>query len=123
MSASARLPRVRPTLTLLNTLRTPLATLCAAVVVLCFGAAAQQPPSAAPAAPPASPNKSVRAVRLDDARLRLDGELDEPAWQQAALIDGFTQTTPDLGKPVSEKTEVLIFYDSQALYFGFRCYD
>lgn len=64
-------------------------------------------------------------MRLDGpaARIRMDGELDEPAWQQAALIDGFIQTEPDLGKPVSEKTEALIFYDSHNIYFGFRCYD
>lgn len=65
----------------------------------------------------------MRAVRVDEPHLKLDGELDEAAWREAALIDGFTQTEPDLGKPVSEKTEVLIFYDSRAIYFGFRCYD
>ncbi|HSE50069.1 MAG TPA: DUF5916 domain-containing protein [Terriglobales bacterium] len=73
--------------------------------------------------PAPATGKSVRAVRVDDARIKLDGELDEAVWRQAALIDRFTQTEPDQHQPVSEKTEVLIFYTSRALYFGFRCYD
>lgn len=87
------------------------------LLALALAAPAQQP------APPAPAPRLVRAVRVDDPRIHVDGALDEPAWQQAALIDRFTQTEPELGKPVSQKTEVLIFYDSRALYFGFRCYD
>jgi len=100
-----------------------LAALASATLILCLGAAAQQ--ATPQPAQTSGLRKTVTAVRVADAEshIRMDGELDEPAWQQASLIDGFTQTDPDLGKPVSEKTEALIFYDSHNIYFGFRCYD
>src|SRR5438105_15187783 len=95
------------------------AALLGATLILCLSAAAQQPAAATNPATPASQKKTVAPTRVEDGdvHLRMDGELDEPVWQQAAVIDGFTQTDPDLGKPVSEKTEALIFYDSQNIYF------
>jgi hypothetical protein len=99
------------------------AALSAAPFIFCFEARAQQPAGATNPVTPTQAKKTVAPARIEDPRIHMDGELDEPAWQQAAIIGGFTQTDPDLGKPVSEKTEVLIFYDSQNIYFGFRCYD
>ena len=49
----------------------------------------------------------VRAVFVDRPP-RIDGWLDDPAWQKAAVVDRFFQRDPKLGEPVSEKTEVLI---------------
>ena len=57
------------------------------------------------------------------AKITVDGKLDEPVWNQLQPITSFTQTQPDLGKPVSEKTEVMIFYDDENIYFGIRCFD
>ena len=67
--------------------------------------------------------KVIRAPKITDAHLRIDGKLDEPVWQQLTAITDFTQTNPDLGKPVSERTEAYVFYDDEKIYFGFRCYD
>ncbi len=52
----------------------------------------------------------VRAI-LVDRPPRIDGGLDDPAWQKAALVDRFFQRDPKLGDPVSEKREFLICYD------------
>ncbi len=63
------------------------------------------------------------AVRKVAAKIHIDGKLDEPVWSELVPITDFTQVNPDLGAPVSEKTEAFIFYDDENIYFGFRCYD
>jgi hypothetical protein len=54
---------------------------------------------------------------------RIDGRLDDDAWQTAARIDRFYQREPHLGKDVSEKTEFLVCYDREKIYLAFRCYE
>ena len=66
--------------------------------------------------------KSVR-VRKISATIKVDGKLDEPVWKTIPPITDFVQKEPDLGAPVSERTEVRIFYDDKNLYFGFWCFD
>jgi hypothetical protein len=78
--------------------------------------------TAAPAPAPARPPKNVRAVRTAEP-LRVDGALDEPAWQRAAPVSDFVQQEPHVGQPVSERTEVRVLYDADALYFGVECFD
>ena len=54
----------------------------------------------------------------------LDGDvLDDPAWTDASVLTGFRQTTPDEGQPASERTEVRIVYDDEAIYIGVVCFD
>ena len=72
--------------------------------------------------PQAMPRPSVRAVRID-APLTLDAYLDEPAWQRADSVTGFTQYQPEPGAPASEPTVVRILYDDDYLYIGVVCYD
>jgi hypothetical protein len=62
------------------------------------------------------------AVRTDTPP-QIDGRLDDPAWADAPVIEGFTQRDPAEGAPVSERTEVRILYDDQALYIGARLFD
>jgi hypothetical protein len=71
---------------------------------------------------PPNPTKTL-AVRKIAAEIAVDGRLDEPVWGTIDPVTDFTQTSPDLGKPVSERTEAMIFYDENNLYVGFRCYD
>ncbi len=66
--------------------------------------------------------KTIRIPKIK-ATIHIDGKLDEPVWSQLTPITDFTQTNPDLGAPVSEKTEAFVFYDDEKIYFGFRCYD
>ena len=48
----------------------------------------------------------------------VDGDLSDPVWQKAAVIDQFIQIVPDSGKPATERTEVRIVYDSDTLYIA-----
>ncbi len=78
--------------------------------------------TASTAAQPA-PRPSIRAIRIDEA-LVLDGDvLGDPVWQGIDPVTGFVQVEPDDGEPASEKTEVRIGFDSQALYIGVVLYD
>ncbi|UCD23127.1 MAG: carbohydrate binding family 9 domain-containing protein [Gemmatimonadota bacterium] len=71
---------------------------------------------------PAVPAAAI-AVTADPAPPNLDGKLDDPAWQQAIVITGFTQINPNDGDEPSERTEVRITYDTDALYICARMYD
>ena len=55
--------------------------------------------------------------------IELDGFLNDAAWASAQVISGFTQVDPEEGSPVSERTEVRILFDRDALYIGARLYD
>jgi hypothetical protein len=51
----------------------------------------------------------------------IDGRLDDESWQNAVPTSTFTQQTPFDGQAASEKTELRVLYDDQAIYFGFDC--
>jgi hypothetical protein len=65
---------------------------------------------------------AVDLPRVEEAEVRIDGQLDEPFWREAAVLTGFTQFQPADGIPASEKTEVLVFYTPSALYVGVRAH-
>ena len=52
--------------------------------------------------------------------IEIDGQLDEPQWQRAKLIDFMIPVTHK--KPLS-KTEARILWDNDCLYVGFKAYD
>jgi hypothetical protein len=62
------------------------------------------------------------ATRLLGA-ITIDGLLDDAIWQHAAPISDFLQTAPLEGQPVTERTEVRLVYDDDAIYVGARLYD
>jgi hypothetical protein len=66
--------------------------------------------------------KSAVAVRTAVAPM-IDGVMNEPAWQLAKPVTDFTQRDPNEGEPASERTEIRILYDNEALYFGCLMYD
>jgi hypothetical protein len=53
----------------------------------------------------------------------IDGRLDDEVWQTAAIINGFTQRDPDEGAEASERTDVRVVYDEDAIYVGARLHD
>lgn len=65
---------------------------------------------------------SLGAARVEDPP-RIDGVLDEAAWERAAVIDEFTQVDPVNGALPTERTAVRLLYDSDSLYIGVRCFD
>ena len=65
---------------------------------------------------------SVAIPRIE-AEVTVDGRLDEPAWRQAARLDGFRQYQPVDGRPAEDSTVVLVWYSPTAIYFGIMAYD
>src|SRR5690349_22308921 len=63
----------------------------------------------------------VAPPRLD-AQLVLDGRLDEPVWNQAARLTGFSMYAPVDGRPASDSTEVLVWYSAKGIHFGIRAF-
>ena len=53
----------------------------------------------------------------------IDGRLDEGVWAGAPVLSGFVQQEPVEGRPVSERTEVRVLYDGDALYVGAWLFD
>ena len=66
--------------------------------------------------------KSVRMVRADMAPV-IDGVLDDAAWAGAAMIDDLHQVTPQEYAEPTERTEVYLLYDDDALYVAARLFD
>ena len=55
--------------------------------------------------------------------VKVDGNLDEPPWQNAQPINQLFQIQPNQGEPITQPTEVRILYDEKNLYFGFTRFD
>jgi hypothetical protein len=66
--------------------------------------------------------RAITAVRTETP-LKVDGLLNDPAWQNALFQGQFTQREPEEGAPASEKTEVGFLYNEKYLYIGVKCYD
>ena len=67
--------------------------------------------------------RPVAQAALRQGEISVDGRLDETAWAAATPITELSQSSPDEGKPASQKTEIRILYDAAALYIGARMYD
>jgi hypothetical protein len=63
------------------------------------------------------------AVATDEERIRVDGKLDERAWQKAKPIGRLNQVVPNEGESPTEETDVRVLYDADNIYFGIICYD
>jgi hypothetical protein len=53
----------------------------------------------------------------------IDGRLTDPAWLEATPVTGFLQRELHEGAPITERTEVRIITDGEALYVGAWLYD
>lgn len=59
-----------------------------------------------------------------DKKIKVDGILDEDAWNDAKPYEAyFFQREPIDRAPSSEKTRVMVLQDEKMLYFGVLCYD
>ncbi len=70
---------------------------------------------------PRTPPVAVAARR--NGPIVLDGKLDDAAWAAAKPITEFRQSQPNEGAPATQRTEVRILYDDEAIYIGARMYD
>jgi len=64
----------------------------------------------------------VRIPRLT-ADVVVDGFLNEPVWQQADVLTGFSEFSPQDGIPSADSTQVLVWYSPTAMYFGIRAFE
>ena len=79
-----------------------------AAVLAVLPADAQEPPT-------------LELPHVPDAEIRIDGVLDEAAWDAAHRIDEFWNHDP-VDEGLSEyETTVWVFHDDRHLYFGFDC--
>ncbi len=93
---------------------------------LLLALAGSHPPLVAIDSPPPAPPapQQVRAIRLGGGQaVTIDGLLNEPLWQSAEKLTGFTQRDPTQGAVPTESTVVYVAYDDAALYIGARLYD
>ena len=60
---------------------------------------------------------------LTTAPPEIDGHLDDPVWQLAMPITDFTQSQPNEGAAVTERTEVRVMYDAEYLYISAMMWD
>ncbi len=75
-----------------------------------------------------SGNRALRAPRAGQAHVItkapvLDGRLDDAEWRDGEPFRGFVQREQNEGAPATERTEVRILTDGEALYIGAWMYD
>ena len=89
-------------------------------------ASAQALASTVQPAPSSAPSlqapRVMRAVRVDQP-VRIDGRFDEAAWAGADVATDFVQQQPRVGEPSTERTEVRVLYDADAVYVAARMWD
>lgn len=85
---------------------------------------ADRPGDVPPATSEATRNlvQTVTATAATET-IRIDGRLDEAAWEQGTPADRFFQSDPDEGAPATERTEAIVLYDNEAIYVGARLFD
>src|SRR5262245_37140867 len=107
----------------------PLVVAVAALMALAGPALAQSAPDGP--APPLAPltvsrdddgRVALRAVRLD-APLKIDGHLDESAYDSVPAVSDLWQQEPVEGKAASERTEFWVLFDADRLYVSVRAWE
>ena len=100
-------------------MRLPIGLVLVVLAALPLGARAQNsvPDSAPSRAPRVATAHAVSAAPV------IDGHLSEGVWGDAERLIGFLQRELHEGEPISERTEVRILTDREALYIGAWLYD
>jgi hypothetical protein len=100
---------------------------CGCVLLhLCASAFAVEVPALGPFPPRdfTTYSPTARAVRIPNEEApTIDGDLSDPAWARAELIDEFYQVDPAVGQPGSQPTVARFMYDDENLYVGIYAYD
>ena len=92
---------------------------CSLLVALTFGRAAQ----AAEIAFQSQDGRRIVVAAEARTRITLDGVLDEDVWRTAMPASDFVQAEPHEGEAATERTEVRLAFDHNALYIGVFCRD
>ncbi len=102
----------------LHQFRTTVLVLSCAIVAplaLSAGAFAQAPS-------PQVERPTARATRTS-AAIKVNGQLDDPAWADAVPIGRLMQRVPEENAAATEDTEIRVLYTTTTLYFGILCRD
>jgi uncharacterized protein DUF5916/cellulose/xylan binding protein with CBM9 domain len=91
-------------------------------LIVCCGLAALLAGAAVTHAQGLAPRKRVTALRTVEPPV-IDGRLSEEAWSRAEPASEFTQRDPNEGLPATERTEIRVLYDNDALYIAARLFD
>ena len=70
--------------------------------------------------PPPTPPITIHRA---EGSIRVDGDLSDPGWKNAAVIDRFYESSPGDNIPARVKTTVYLTYDDRFLYIGVRAED
>ncbi len=89
--------------------------------ILAFLAFVSSPVMAQQQAPHSEAPRAT-AARLNGT-IRVDGHLSETEWRSAQPLTQFTQLDPQEGRPATERSDIRILYDDEALYIGAMLYD
>ena len=93
---------------------------CGAILSL---ALALVPAAAAAQSTEETQTRRIQAQRLPSGdAVRIDGNPDEPFWQQVAPATDFLQREPSTGAPATERTEVKVAYDEERLILAVICH-
>jgi hypothetical protein len=77
---------------------------------------------AATAAAPPGP-KVYRTAHVNPHEPKVDGRVDDPAWDKVAWESGFVQREPYEGQPPTQATAFKVLYDDNSLYVAVRAFD
>ena len=68
-------------------------------------------------------NETRVSIPRIETDIVVNGVLDEPVWQQAAVLTGFSEFSPQDGIPAADSSQVLVWYSPTAVYFGIRAFE
>ena len=91
----------------------------ALAVLFLAGSALAQPATPEAVPPPPGPMNVPRT----EAAIRIDGDLSDAGWKDAAVIDKFYETSPANNIPAKVKTVAYITYDKRYFYIGIKADD
>jgi hypothetical protein len=66
---------------------------------------------------------TVTVPKRAEEEIKVDGALLDAAWENAALLTGFSRYQPVDGLPAEDSTEVLVWYTDHAIYIGVRAFE
>lgn len=93
-----------------------------ALVLLVFAFAKAYSQEANPNFPPPENPITISAARAT-VDIKIDGKLDEAAWENAEVVTDFFRTEPYQGGEYNYDTEVRFLYDDKNIYIGAFCKD
>src|SRR5258705_11227205 len=67
--------------------------------------------------------RPVATASAREGQVTIDGRLDDAAWAKATPITELVQSSPDEGKPPSQRTDLRYLYAEGAINIGARRYD